>query len=370
MSVSVETSNAITRVSGPFDLTALAGAPRSFSPHGYVRGDGRNVVVSYSTGMRIRELALEGSRWVSYDLNKASGGSPRGYNPRGYVRSDGFTAVVYNGLSAEGSRVHELALTDNGWVHHDLTAITGAGGAGPLRPYVRHDGRNVIVYRGDDGHIHELALEPGGWRHYHTTLAAGASTDPDRLPSPGDVPVGFARNDGASSVVFRSLDGEIRQLKLTDRWRATHLTNDSGDPKATYGLAATVRPDGFNVVYYAGKDRHLHELGLVNGEWMHSDITATVGSSLLDPAGTMIDAFPMVRSGRQMTSVVFHDEDRHVNELRLDGADWHNTDRTSQTGAPTTEPFMTTAYQRSDGLTAFVFSSQPDPDHHVFEIVR
>ena len=70
-------------VGGPHDLTALTGAPRTFSPHAYVRADGRNVIVSYSASMRIRELALEGGTWRSNDLTAAAGDPPRGFNPAG-----------------------------------------------------------------------------------------------------------------------------------------------------------------------------------------------------------------------------------------------------------------------------------------------
>ncbi|SEG94208.1 hypothetical protein SAMN04489712_1448 [Thermomonospora echinospora] len=356
-------------VVGPNDLTALTGAPRTFSPHGYVRSDGRNVVVSYSASNRIRELALEGDHWASYDLTKEAGDAPRGFAPRGYVRSDGVTAVVYLGLSSDGHHMHELALIGNAWRHTDLTAKTGAIGGGTMRPYVRHDGTTVIVYRGPDGHIHELAREGNTWRHYDLTIESGAPTDPQRLPSPSDQPIGYARSDGSSAVVFRSADGEIRQLKLTNVWEHRNLTNDAGDPKATYGLAAAVRHDGVNVIFYAGQDHHLHELSLdPSGEWQHNDITALFNGPQLGD-GAHIEVFPIFRSGRAMTSVVYDDADRHLNEFRLDGT-WKNTDRTTQTGAPTLEPFMIAAYQRTDGVTAFLFSSHPNPDHHIFEITR
>lgn len=315
-------------VAGPFDLTEITGAPRTFSPHGYVRSDGRNVVVSYSASERIRELVLEGGHWVSYDLTKAAGDAPRGFNPHGYVRGDGISAVVYNGRSSEGSRMHELALIGNAWRHTDLTAVSGAVGTGIMWPYVRHDGTTVVVYRGPDGHIHELAGEGNTWRDYDLTVHAGAPTDPQRLPTPSHVPVGYARSDGSSAVVFRSADGEIRQLKLTDRWSYSNLTNDAGDPKATSGIAAAVRHDGTNVVFYAGQDHHLHELSLdPTGEWQHNDITALFNGPQLGN-GSRIVVIPIVRDGRGMTSVVYEDADRHLNEFRLDGNAWRNTDRT------------------------------------------
>lgn len=360
----------VAAVAGPFDLTEITGAPRTFSPHGYVRSDGRNVVVSYSASQRIRELALEGDHWVSYDLTAAAGNAPRGFNPRGYVRGDGISAVVYNGVSSDGYHMHELALIGNAWRHTDLTAVSGAVGTGNMRPYVRHDGTTVIVYRGPDSHIHELACEGNTWRDYDLTVAAGAPTDPQRLPTPSDVPVGYARSDGSSAVVFRSADGEVRQLKLTNRWSYRNLTNDAGDPKATFDVAAAVRHDGTNVVFYAGQDHHLYELFLdPAGEWQQNDITALFNCPQLGD-GTPIVVIPIVRDGRAMTSVVYQDVDRHLNEFRLDGNAWRNTDRTSQTGAPTLSSFMIAAYQRTDGVTAFLFSSYPSPDHHIFEITR
>ena len=76
---------------------------------------------------------------------------------------------------------------------------------------------------------------------------------------PYDLPVGFARSDNSSAVVFRSRDGEIRQIRLTDRWRHNLLTDDPGDPKAINGLAAGVRHDGLNTIIFAGQDGHLYE---------------------------------------------------------------------------------------------------------------
>ena len=313
--------SAVAAVAGPYDLTALAGAPRTFSPHGYVRSDGRNVVVSYSASNRIRELALEGSAWRSYDLTDAAGGAPRGFNPRGYVRGDGVTAVVYLGLSADDSHMHELRLTSSGWKHTDLTAATGVHGFGGLRPYVRHDGRTTVVYGGQDGHIHELALEAPGWRHHDLHLESGAPTNLDALPTPSDTPFGYARSHNSSAVVYRSRDGEIRQLKLTDRWRHNLLTDDPGDPKAQIaGLTAGVRHDGINSIVFGGQDGHLYELALVNGEWQWGAITGDVGPDVSTARGTSITMFRMIRDGRPMTSVVYDNAERHVIEYRFDGA--------------------------------------------------
>jgi hypothetical protein len=77
----------------------------------------------------------------------------------------------------------------------------------------------------------------------------------------------------------------------------------------------------------------------------------------------------MIRNGRPMTSVVYDNAQRHVIEYRFDGPPrWKRVDCTAQTGAPTTEPHMACAYQRSDGVTSFVYSSHPSPDHHIMEM--
>ena len=267
--------------------------------------------------------------------------------------------------------MHELRLTSAGWKHTDLTAATGAPGYGSLRPYVRHDGRTTVVYFGPDGHLHELALEASGWRHYDLHVESGAPTHVQALPMPSDLPFGFARSDNSSAVVFRSRDGEIRQIRLTDRWRHNLLTDDPGDPKATNGLAAGVRHDGLNTIIFAGQDGHLYELALVNGEWQWGALTADVGPDVSTSNGATITMFRMIRDGRPMTSVVYDNADRHVIEYRFDGPPkWKRVDRTAQTGAPTLEPSMVSAYQRSDGFTSFIYSSHPSPDHHIIEITR
>lgn len=339
------------------DLSALAGAPRSFSPEPYVRADGVSSVVSYGDG-RIRELALENGQWNSYDLlDAAIGNPPAGIEPRGYVRADGVSAVVYHtgGGEAPGD-IHELALEGDQWVYNNLfdqphtQGAASPAGFAHIQGYVRADGVSVVVYAGRDGHVHELALEGGtDWHHYDLTKEAGAPTDLNGGFLGGME--AFVRSDGTTAIVYRSRDGEIRQLKLglDGRWRHNMLTDDPGDPKAAlFDVDAYVRTDRTNTIVYTGTDKHVYEMTLdPTNEWVINDLSALTGAP---PAtGSTISAYNRADG----TSTVVYENDRRTQELALEGGQhWVHNDLTQRLGAPA--GLGPNGFVRADGITSII----------------
>lgn len=339
------------------NLTSLAGAPPSLLPKPYVRSDGLSSVVSYSRGSdRIQELAFEPGGWQHYDLLSASESSAEGHTPVPYVRSDGTSAVVY--LSRVGDvaqgimEVHELALVSGRWQHHNLSDVTGApvsvGGA--LEGYVRGDGVNAVVYRGQGHHVHELALEGGTtWIHTDLTALTGA---PQPAGFDGELHA-FARSDGASSVVYITGDGEVRQLRLATNgaWESQNLTSDGGEPKAAgLGLVGYVRTDGVNAIVYRGRDKHLYELTQNStGEFdVLNDLTAITGAA---PAVGHVSAYNRADG---ISTVVYEGPEFHIHELALEGGStWSHADLTAHTGSK--PGFQPHGYVRGDGATAIVY---------------
>jgi hypothetical protein len=337
------------------NLSALASAPRSYSPEPWVRGDGVSSVVSYGDGGSIRELALENGQWRAYDLLAAiPGHQPRGIMPRGYVRSDGISAVTYTGTEDAPDEVQELTLVGGQWKHgnlHRQTHTTGAPGVASgsgTQGYVRADGVSAVVYLGKDGHIHEFTLKPGvGWLHADLTVASGAPSGSFAV-NPVGRPQAFTRSDGTTAVIYLSGDGEIRQLKLgkTGPWRHNLLSDNPGDPKAYLGLAAYVRTDKTNAIVYQGVDKHIHEMTLdATGEWVMSDLTLITGAPPAD-----IGSVTAYNRGDGISTVVYSSGQR-VQELALKGR-WRHNDLTLRLSAP--NGFGPRGYVRSDGTTAIV----------------
>jgi hypothetical protein len=57
--------------------------------------------------------------------------------------------------------------------HEDITELAGAPSpAGNPSPYVRVDGDNAVVYRGEDGHVYELRRDAGAWQLADLTALA------------------------------------------------------------------------------------------------------------------------------------------------------------------------------------------------------
>jgi hypothetical protein len=337
------------------NLTSLADAPPSLQPRPYIRSDGVSSVVSYSSNLRIFELALEGGNWHHYDLLSNSAGSPvEGHTPFPYVRSDGVSAVVY--LSPVGTgimEIHELTLVNGSWQHHNLSAVTGTpvSVGGTFQGYIRGDRVTSVIYRGEGHRIHELALEGGTtWTHYDLTAVTGAPTGPE-LGADGSLHA-FARSDGATSVVYCRSDGEVRQLRLGTNgiWESQTLTSDGGEPKAAgYGLVGYVRTDGVNAIVYRGTDEHIYELTLVNGQFDElNDLSAITGAA---PAQGFVYGY---NRGDGISTVIYQGPDFHIHELALEGGTtWTHYDLTAVTGSK--PGFQPIGYVRSDGATAIVY---------------
>jgi hypothetical protein len=348
------------------DLSALTGAPRSYYPDPWVRGDGVSSILSYADGGRIRELTLEHGHWRSHDLLDAAGGNPpTGIEPRGYVRSDGISAVVYHtGGSEAPGEIHELTLEGNQWVYNNLfdqehtQGAASPQGLAQIQGYVRADGVSTVIYAGRDGHIHELALEGGtDWYHYDLTKEAGAPSGVS-----GDMEA-FVRSDGTSAIVYRSGDGEIRHLKLgkDGRWRHNLLTDDPGDPKAAlFGLDVYVRSDGTNTIVYTGENKHVYEMTLdATNEWVINDLSALTGAP---PAtGTTLSTYNRADG----TATVVYESDYRTQELALEGGrDWRHNDLSQRLGAPAGKDPK--GFVRGDGISSIV-QWDLGPSYHIRE---
>src|SRR5215469_1856244 len=182
----------------------------------------------------------------------------------GYRRSDGISAVVY--LGTDVPHIYEFRLERDGWHPADLTQLTGAplpasDGQGVPAPYVRSDGINAVVYRGNDNNIYELYLRDG-WHVGYLSQLTGA---PPALMNPAP----YVRSDGINAVTYVGWDGHIYELRLDwDGWHPADLTQRTGAPLAASAPAPYAGMNGISRVVYSGLADgwgyayHLYELRL------------------------------------------------------------------------------------------------------------
>lgn len=298
------------------DLSLLASAPPmpvETSPGACLRPDGVVSVVCTARGGHLHALELRGEAASHVDLTDAAGApkaSPSS-SPTHFVRGDGLVAVVYASLPFQNSHVHQLTLRGDTWENADLSELTQSPGQVILKAagYVRADRTTVVIYVG--GSIRQLTQAPGGpWTAVDVAVPSAPRPDPRRWP------MGYVRADGIAAVVYVDAGGFVHELALVaGRWVATALSEDAQAPRLTVdtvggGAVGYVRGDRVTAVVYAGDDRRLHELALVDGRWTHTDLSA---AGQTDTAGY---PFPYVRSDGA-SSVVYTGQDRHVHELAL-----------------------------------------------------
>lgn len=352
-------------------FTGGSTAAAAGSPAGHSRTDGVNTVV-YRGGLNhIYELSLGvDGLWHKGDI--LNNGSVAASNPAAYRRSDHYNSVVYR--SVDG-RILELYL-DGGWHVGDLSGAISwpENPVGNPSAYVRHDGTNVVVYAGANGHIYEIANIAGGWYRNDLSVAAGATANTiSNMEIAGGDPVGYVRSDGASAVVYRSLDDHIRDLYLDSTgWHPEDLWAQSGSTVHAAGTpSAYVRSDGVSSVVYRSTDNHLRELTMtavflqvsnsVARSWSAWDLTATAGA----PASAG-NPSAYVRAD-DINSVVYRDVGGHLRELTqdaLNGGPWLPWDFYAGTGsaAASGDAF---GYLRSDMVDAVVFKTV---DGHLREL--
>jgi hypothetical protein len=133
--------------------------------------------------------------------------------------------------------------------------------------------------------------------------------------------MGFVRSDGTPSVVYADTQNFLHELAfIGGRWIATALSETAKAPTlstaapqsgAGGGPMGYIRGDSVTAVVYCGSDNHIHELALIGGQWVHSDLSLAANSTT-----TFGYPFAYVRSDR-VSSVIYQGADTHIHELAL-----------------------------------------------------
>jgi hypothetical protein len=349
-------------------------APAAGDPGGYVRSDGYNSVphidVPTAASSDVMELFLGGSTWAPGDWGNLSAisGAPAGVgNVASYVRSDGFNAVVY---WSTDNHLHEIRLAKDevgSWRPGDLTIDSGSvacvNHSSPTA-YVRSDGADAIVYccaDSDNAGLWEIYLPDGGprWLNENLTGKSGAPA------CNGDV-VAYERSDGYDAVLFVDQSTihiwEISSDEPTVGWGSADLFIHSGATEPVESLwssvQAHVRSDGTNSVVYTGADRHIHEIYLTpHASWLTQDLMVASG----DTASSILGRpFGWNRSDG-VTSYVFFDTMDFLQEITLTGTSWGHD---YLGGSSNIAGITATAYVRADSANAVVYYGA---EGHIFE---
>jgi hypothetical protein len=314
------------------DISALATAPPAAGdPAGYVFS-GSEFVVYRATDNHVHQLfaAANQAQWSHVDLTAITNAPLAVGNPSGYVNAA--QLVVYRGTD---NHIHQLYTLNNGtqWAHADLSRLTGAPPAAgdPFELPSGPSGRQLVDYKGTDGHIHQLWINSSAhWVHSDLTALANA-------PLSGGDPFEYLRGSTNQIVPFRGVDSDIHQLyTINGQWVHADVSAIVGAPAAASDATAYVFGD--QIMNYRGADNHIHQLfiSISNRQWVQADLTNLAGAPLAtgDPFGYVF--------GSQL--VVYKGTNSDIHQLYTfnNGTQWAYADLNRLTGAPPSagDPFV------------------------------
>ncbi len=299
---------------GAGDLTAASGAPGTMGrPYAYVDTNTAHTIVLY----RGRDRHVHSLRWstgaVGHDNLSLAGRAPiAAGDPVGYFTPATDTHhVIYRTYD---NHLRVLWWSGTGHVgHDDATALAGAPfAAGDPSAFVDTSrGRNVVVYRGFDGHVRSLYwTEADPVTHADLSGFCGA---PDAV---GDPAAGYSAVLDASAVVYRAANGNLVEIYSAGTAPAAwwDLTAIAGapptvdDPAVYYERASNTRH-----VVYRSADGHLNELWWTPGGGIPQHVDLTV-KALAPPALDSPSAYTV--EGPNTQHVVYRGLDKMIHEIR------------------------------------------------------
>ena len=191
-----------------------------------------------------------------------------------------------------------------------------------------------IVYRDGSGSLRELRRQASGdvtWRHEDLSGAA-------RAPAAAGDPQVVLQPEGAMPrIVYRSVSGQVHELRWEGSWRQQSITLAAGGPRAVGDPSICLSAaDRTARVAYAGEDGGIHELaspwkpsGSTRGRaWSHTDLAKTGNVTVLQG---FLQAIP---GSRSRTILVCADGTLQGIEYR---SGWRLEPGLSSAGAPPAE---------------------------------
>ncbi len=329
------------------DISALAAAPAAAGdPAGYVLGS--EFVVYRGADNHVHQLfaTANQAQWSHADLTALTNAPLAIGNPFGYVK--GAQLVVYRGADND---IHQLSNNGTQWAQADLSKLAGAPPAAgdPFAVSSGPSGRQIVDYRGTNGHVYALYINGSGlWVYADLTALTNAPL------SAGD-PVEYVK--GSKQIVsFRAVDNDIHALYTINNNTAWAQTDVSASAQAP--LAAS-DPIGYifgnQYMDYRGTDNHIHQLFIPGTQWVTADLTTLAGAPLATG-----DPFGYVSGSPQ---VVYKDTNNDIDQLSGSGTQWAYSNLSTLAGAPASagDPFayisgnQAIVYRGTDGDIHLLF---------------
>jgi hypothetical protein len=181
--------------------------------------------------------------------------------------------VVYRGTDND---IHQLYNNGTQWAHQDLSILAGAPpAAGDPFEFQGLSGKQLVDYRGTDGHIYQLYISYlGHWVHTDLTALTNAPL------SSGD-PFQYQKGSYSQIIPFRGVDNDIHQLYTINnntQWVQTDASARGGAPAAASDAIGYV--SGIHYMDYRGADNHIHQLFVPGTQWATADLTNLAGAPL------------------------------------------------------------------------------------------
>jgi len=302
------------------NVSAQAAAPTAASdPSAYVFSGSESVIYRGADNHVHQLYASNQGHWSHLDLTTITGAPLAVGNPFGYT--NGTQIVVYRGSD---NNIYQLYTHNNNtqWTQANLSSLAAAPAAGgdPMALPFGPNGKQLVVYKDQDGHIHQLHLNSSNvWVHADLTALASAPL------SAGD-PLEYLRASTNQIIAFRGVDNDIHQIySTTTQWLTANISADAGA-----GTAASDTTDfifGDQVMNYRGSDNHVHQLYLSSGHWLQADLTSLSGGAPLatgDPFGYLTVS----------ELIVYNSTNGDINQLYRVNSQWKHADLSLSAGAP------------------------------------
>jgi hypothetical protein len=250
---------------------------------------------------------------------------------RGNVIISGTAMVPFSPAEVEGAGLEDHPMMNNHsgsrapgthWALTNLSKFAGAPPAGgdPFGLSSGPEGRQVVDYKGTDGHIHKLKIDSNGlWVHADLTALANAPL------SAGDP---FEYLNGSSQVVpFRAVDSYIHALYTINnnsQWTQADVSALAQSPRAASDPTGYV--SGNKYIDYRGADNHIHQLFMPGTQWATADLTNLAGGPLA--GGDPFEYFFV------SPLIVYKGTNNDIDQLSGSGTQWTSADLSRLAGAP------------------------------------
>ena len=294
--------------SAPFTVGTKAVSP----PFGY---DAKNATrMLYLDSKRHVHESFYTTSWQDWDMsgvmppNVPQSNILAASNPFAVLDASGYPHVIFK---TDDGHLHDIVMTEKGWVASDLTALTHADPAASSPSGVYAQNALRVDYRTASNRMIELALVNGKW------LAYGIS-DAAHVDSVAGDPVTVRDRINQTRLFFPGSDGILRSIYLdaSGAWLTKKLPSAK-----TVGRPAVYTLNNMTAAVYLDTNGDIHQLADNAGIWSDVDLTSTVNGAL--PA---VNNPTAVVGLDNIPRIIYTASDKKLHEFQWRNAQWYHRD--------------------------------------------